>query len=63
MDTIINVLINLISSFTGVVNSGVNLANYYSSNWGKLLVYGLLIFVGAKLLKVNLKVDVKKGRG
>lgn len=62
MNTIISVMTGLIDAFIGVITDGMNLAKYYSSNWGQLIVYALLIFVGAKLMKVNLKVDVKKGR-
>ncbi|WP_353853158.1 hypothetical protein [Dehalobacter restrictus] len=63
MENLINVMTNLINSFVSVITGGLNLANYYSNNWGKLLVYGFLIFVAAKIFKVNLKLDVKKGRG
>jgi hypothetical protein len=61
LDTLIGVFTGLINAFVSVVSNAVNLANYYSSNWGKLIVYGGLIFVLAKILRVNLKFDVKKG--
>ncbi|QHA00524.1 hypothetical protein [Dehalobacter restrictus] len=63
MENLINVLTNLINTFISVITGGLGLANFYSSNWGKYLVYALLIFVAAKIFKVNLKLDVKKGRG
>ncbi|UWG95509.1 hypothetical protein LPY66_11305 [Dehalobacter sp. DCM] len=60
IDTLISTLVGLINAFTSVVSGGVNLANYYSNNWGKLIVYGGLIFVASKIFKV--KLAVQKGR-
>lgn len=61
MDALISVFTGLINAFVGVISNLVNLANYYSSNWGRMLVYALLIFVAAKIFKVKLDFRVAKG--
>jgi hypothetical protein len=59
MDALIGVFTGLLNAFISVVTGGLSLANYYSSNWGKYLVYALLIFVASKIFKVRL--ELKKG--
>jgi hypothetical protein len=59
VEVLVTVFTNLINAFISVLNSGLNLVNYYSSNWGKYLVYALLLFVASKIFKVRL--ELKKG--
>ena len=57
MDTLVKTFEGLISAFVGVISTGIELVKYYSLNWGQLIVYGGLIFVLAKMLKVKVSVS------
>lgn len=62
MNSLITTLTGVINSFMSIISNGLNLANFYSNNWGKYIVYALMIFVASKIFKIKLGVDVKKGR-
>lgn len=50
-----NVLTGLVTSITGWINRLFGFGDFYSAGYSKYLVYGLLIFLLSKMLKV--KVD------
>lgn len=45
----------LVDKMTEWVDRAFGSFEFYSSNWGKYLVYGFLIFLGSKLIKFNIK--------
>ena len=50
----------IIDKMTGWVDNLFKFFSVYTAGYSKLLVYALLIFVGAKMLKVKLDVNVGK---
>ncbi len=54
-----NILTNLITKITGWIDRVFGFGDYYTAGYSKYLVYGLLIFLLSKMLKV--KVDYKTG--
>ena len=52
-------LTNLVSSMVGWVNRTFGFADYYTAGYSRLIVYGALLFILSKILKV--KIDYKTG--
>lgn len=57
MNALVGVFSGLFDALISVISNAVNLANYYSTGWGKYLVYALLIWVSSKLLKIKISIS------
>lgn len=54
-----NMLTGLVTSITGWINRLFGFGDFYTAGYSKLLVYGFLLFMAAKIFKI--KVDYKTG--